>query len=42
MPGKIFGEFMGFFPKGLYPFKIQTNMKLDLLYGFLVQYTFGI
>jgi hypothetical protein len=28
MPGKIFGEFMGFFPKGLNPFKIQENFKL--------------
>jgi hypothetical protein len=29
MSSKIFGEFMGFFPKGLYTFKIQTKCILE-------------
>jgi hypothetical protein len=39
---KIFAEFMGFFPKGLNPFKIQTKIKFYLLSGFLIQIMLGI
>jgi hypothetical protein len=37
MSRKIFGEFMKNFLKGLNPFKMQTNFKLDLLHEFLIQ-----
>jgi hypothetical protein len=37
MLGKIFGEVMEFFPKGLNPFKIQANLIFDLFPGFLIQ-----
>jgi hypothetical protein len=40
MPGKIFGEVMEFFPKGLNPFKIQANLIFDLFPGFLIQNPF--
>jgi hypothetical protein len=42
MSRKIFGEFMEVFLKGLNPFKIQTNFKLDLFLGFLFQNPVGI
>jgi hypothetical protein len=37
MPGKIFGEVMEFFSKGLNPFKIQANLIFDLFPVFLIQ-----
>jgi hypothetical protein len=42
MSRKIFGEFMEFSLKGLNPFKIQTNFKLNLLPQFLIQIMFYI
>jgi hypothetical protein len=30
-------EFMGFLPKGLNPFKIQTRFKMDLILNFIIQ-----
>jgi hypothetical protein len=36
MSRRIFGEFMGFFPKGLNAFKIQTNFKLEIPLHFLI------
>jgi hypothetical protein len=33
---------MGFFPKGLDPFKIQTKFKFHLFSGFLIQIRSGI
>jgi hypothetical protein len=36
MSRKIFGEFMNFFLKGLYPFKIQTSFKLEFVLDFII------
>jgi hypothetical protein len=38
----IFGELMEILPKGLNPFKIQTNLKLDLFPEFLIHILLGI
>jgi hypothetical protein len=35
MSKKIFGEFMGFFSKGLNPFKIQASLKLEIPLQFI-------
>jgi hypothetical protein len=37
MSGKNFSEFMRFFPKGLYPFKIPTRFKLEFVLNFIIQ-----
>jgi hypothetical protein len=42
MSRKIFGEFIGFFPKGLNPFKIQSSFKLEFLLEFIIKNLFGI
>jgi hypothetical protein len=42
MSEDIFGEFVEFFIKGLNPFKIQTNFKLDFLPGYLIPNPFRI
>jgi hypothetical protein len=42
MSRQNFDEFIKFFPKGLGPIKIQVNLNLDLLLGFLFQNPFGI
>jgi hypothetical protein len=36
MPRRIFGEFMGFFSKGLNPFKIQASFKLKIPLQFII------
>jgi hypothetical protein len=36
MSRRIFGEFMGFFSKGLNPFKIQASFKLEILLQFMI------
>jgi hypothetical protein len=38
----IFGEFMRFFPKGLYPFVIQAKFKSDLFPEFVFHILLGI
>jgi hypothetical protein len=42
MSRKNFGEFMGFFLKGLDPFKIQTKFNFVWLPEFLIQILLGI
>jgi hypothetical protein len=42
MSRKNFGEFMGFFLKGLDPFKIQTKSNFVWLPEFLIQILLGI
>jgi hypothetical protein len=37
MQRKNFGEFIEFYPKGLNPFKIQTNFKLEFILEFIIQ-----
>jgi hypothetical protein len=37
MPRKIFGEFIEFLPKGLNPFKIQSDFELEFLLNFIIQ-----
>jgi hypothetical protein len=40
MPRYNFGEFLGFSPKGLKPFKIQTKFKTKFFPEFLIQNPF--
>jgi hypothetical protein len=42
MSRKIFGEVMEFFPKGLKPFKIQTEFKRVFFPKFSIQILLGI
>jgi hypothetical protein len=42
MPRKICGEFMGFFAKGLNPFKIEISFKLEFFLEFIIQNVFEI
>jgi hypothetical protein len=37
MSGKNFGELMGFFPKCLNPYKIQTIFKLEFVLEIIIQ-----
>jgi hypothetical protein len=37
MSRRIFGEFMGFFSKGLNPFKIQASFKLEIPFQFIIR-----
>jgi hypothetical protein len=37
MSRRIFGEFMGFFSKGLNPFKIQASFKLEIPLQFIIR-----
>jgi hypothetical protein len=36
MSRRIFGEFMGFFSRGLNPFKIQASFKLEIPSQFII------
>jgi hypothetical protein len=42
MPRYNFGEFLGYFPSGLNPFKIQTKFTMDLIPKILIQLLLGI
>jgi hypothetical protein len=42
LTSKNFGKFMGFFPKGLSPCKIQTKLNFVLVLEFLIQILLGI
>jgi hypothetical protein len=37
MPRNFFGEFMEFLPKGLNPFKIQSDFELEFFLNFIIQ-----